>query len=214
MPSTGYTRVRRTQLLLAGATGLVLLLWARPGWLVGPAALALGLAAGYPLGRWAWGRARPRVDRRNVLILYLGDAPFYLLLVAVFLAKSFPLGAGRMAWLALKHPDAFVAIVLAVAAAWFGYDLAYLLGVTRHERDHGPIRIRAFSSRSVTGQQGMIGLRGRVTRACEPRGKVSVHGEIWDAASIDGEPIPAGAEVVVRDIDEMELIVEPQTPIT
>jgi membrane-bound serine protease (ClpP class) len=55
----------------------------------------------------------------------------------------------------------------------------------------------------------MIGDVGTAQTALSPRGKVSIHGELWDAvASAD---VAAGQAVVVRHLDGLELQVEPTT---
>ena len=204
----GYSRLRLTQFLIA-LTVAVLAVWlGNLSWPTKLGFLAVGLLLGYPLGRRRWLRARSRVDRRNVLILYFSESVFYLILIVLYAFKSFPLMAGWVAFKGSAYSDAFMSIIVLVASVWLGFDVAFLRGVRDHERDRGPIRLKFFHSRSVTGQQGMIGMVGRVTQPCSPEGKVEIRGEIWNAVSIDGSEIPAGGKAVVRDIEEMDLIVE------
>ena len=69
------------------------------------------------------------------------------------------------------------------------------------------IALRARRNKIVTGEQGLIGEVGMAQTALIPQGKVFVHGEIWDA--IASQEIPAGQTVVVREVDGLQLRVEP-----
>jgi membrane-bound serine protease (ClpP class) len=53
----------------------------------------------------------------------------------------------------------------------------------------------------------MIGQTGRALTAIEPghQGRVTVHGEIWQARA--AEPIPPGTPIRVADMDGLTLIV-------
>lgn len=66
--------------------------------------------------------------------------------------------------------------------------------------------LRAQMRKPSTGQEGMIGLRGEVTTAINPRGKVFVHGEYWNAESKDD--LDVGETVEVVDVNEMILEVK------
>ena len=75
------------------------------------------------------------------------------------------------------------------------------------------IAVRARRNKVVTGEQGLLGQIGITQTALAPRGKVFVHGELWDAVAPVN--IPAGERIVVRQIDGLLLQVEPisvQTP--
>jgi membrane-bound serine protease (ClpP class) len=75
------------------------------------------------------------------------------------------------------------------------------------------IAVRARRNKVVTGEQGLLGQIGITQTALAPRGKVFVHGELWDAVSPVN--ISAGERIVVRQIDGLVLQVEPisvQTP--
>jgi membrane-bound serine protease (ClpP class) len=67
--------------------------------------------------------------------------------------------------------------------------------------------IRARQLKVATGTAGMVGELGRAETALAPQGKVYVHGELWDATSV--EPVPAGAAIRVKALDGMMLKVEP-----
>jgi membrane-bound serine protease (ClpP class) len=69
------------------------------------------------------------------------------------------------------------------------------------------IAVRASRNKKVSGAQGLIGEIGVAETSLTPRGKIFVHGEIWDAVS--AADVPAGASVTVRDVDGLLLQVEP-----
>ncbi|HEX4485285.1 MAG TPA: nodulation protein NfeD [Terriglobales bacterium] len=68
------------------------------------------------------------------------------------------------------------------------------------------IALRARANKVTTGTQGMIGEIGMAQTNLDPRGKVFVHGEIWDALATT--PVAAGQRVVVRKVHGMEVEVE------
>jgi membrane-bound ClpP family serine protease len=53
----------------------------------------------------------------------------------------------------------------------------------------------------------MIGEIGRVESVLAPRGKITVHGELWEAVS--REPVSPGDLVRVRSVEGLTLQVEP-----
>jgi membrane-bound serine protease (ClpP class) len=69
------------------------------------------------------------------------------------------------------------------------------------------IALKARANKVVTGAQGLVGEIGIAQTALSPRGKIFVHGEIWDAMSASG--VPAGQSVVVLGVDGLQLRVEP-----
>ncbi len=70
------------------------------------------------------------------------------------------------------------------------------------------LAIRAQVERVGTGAEGLTGETGTVTEELSPRGKVFVHGEIWNASSARG-PIAPGRRVRVTQVDNLWLTVEP-----
>lgn len=73
------------------------------------------------------------------------------------------------------------------------------------------IALKARANKVVTGAQGLIGEIGVAQTPLLPEGKVFVHGELWDAVS--SANIPAGENVVILGINELQLRVEPaKTP--
>ena len=71
------------------------------------------------------------------------------------------------------------------------------------------IALRARRNKIVTGEQGLIGETGVVQTPLGPKGKVFIHGELWDAVA--SSPLPAGQMIVVRKIDGLTLQVDPIT---
>ena len=69
------------------------------------------------------------------------------------------------------------------------------------------IAVRARRNKIVTGKQGLIGEIGIAQTTLAPAGKVFVHGELWDAVST--VTIPAGEQIVVRQLDGLTLQVDP-----
>ncbi len=70
------------------------------------------------------------------------------------------------------------------------------------------IALKARANKVVTGAQGLVGEIGMAQTALSPRGKVFVHGEIWDADVVDAA-CWLGRAVVVRGVEGLELRVEP-----
>jgi len=69
------------------------------------------------------------------------------------------------------------------------------------------IALKARRNKVVTGEQGLVGQTGVAQTVLSPRGKVFVHGSLWDAVA--SSPVPVGQLVVVRGIDGLILQVEP-----
>jgi membrane-bound serine protease (ClpP class) len=69
------------------------------------------------------------------------------------------------------------------------------------------IALKARRNKMVSGAQGLVGETGIAQTVLSPRGKVFVHGELWDA--ISSSDLSAGQSVVVRRIDGLLLQVDP-----
>lgn len=69
------------------------------------------------------------------------------------------------------------------------------------------LALRARRTPVRTGQEGLMHERGVARSALAPRGKVFVHGELWDAVA--GEPIGVGERVEVVGIQGLTLSVRP-----
>jgi membrane-bound serine protease (ClpP class) len=68
--------------------------------------------------------------------------------------------------------------------------------------------VRAHRSQVTTGAEGLINKRGVARTEIAQRGKVFVHGEIWDAVA--ESPIPAGSSIEVVAVEGMVLRVRPE----
>jgi membrane-bound serine protease (ClpP class) len=64
--------------------------------------------------------------------------------------------------------------------------------------------VRAQLIKPVTGIEGMIGIIGQSLEALDPLGTVQVHGEIWQAESIDGK-IDKGEKVKVIEVKNLKV---------
>jgi membrane-bound serine protease (ClpP class) len=69
------------------------------------------------------------------------------------------------------------------------------------------IALKARRNKMVSGAEGLIGETGIAQTSLSPRGKIFVHGELWDA--ISSSDISAGQSVVVRRVDGLQLQVDP-----
>ncbi len=65
------------------------------------------------------------------------------------------------------------------------------------------LAFKAYMRKPVAGSRGMIGEKGSAMSRIAPRGRVFVHGEIWDALS--EEPIEEGERVEVTGIQGLTL---------
>jgi len=69
------------------------------------------------------------------------------------------------------------------------------------------IALKARRNKRVSGAEGLIGETGIAQTSLSPRGKIFVHGELWDAVS--SSDVSAGQTVVVRRVDGLLLQVDP-----
>lgn len=67
--------------------------------------------------------------------------------------------------------------------------------------------VRAHTHRPYTGAEGLVGEVGVVKQMDGTRGKVLVHGELWQAVFL--EPVTDGARVQVKSVDSLVLSVRP-----
>ena len=67
--------------------------------------------------------------------------------------------------------------------------------------------LRALRRSPQTGSEGMVGAIGVVKTALRPRGKLSIHGELWDAVS--DQPAEEGASAKVLRVEGLTLYVTP-----
>jgi len=69
------------------------------------------------------------------------------------------------------------------------------------------IALKARANKVATGAQGLVGEVGVAQTALSPKGKVFIHGEIWDAVARVN--VAAGERVVVRRVEDLQLEVDP-----
>ena len=69
------------------------------------------------------------------------------------------------------------------------------------------IALKARRNKKVSGSEGLVGETGVTQTALCPRGKIFVHGELWDA--VTNSDLAAGEPVIVRRVDGLVLHVEP-----
>lgn len=70
------------------------------------------------------------------------------------------------------------------------------------------LAVKAHRRKTIVGEKGLIGSTGLAKTNISPKGKVFVHGEIWDAQS--GEAIKKGEQVVIERVEGLKLIVKKQ----
>ena len=70
------------------------------------------------------------------------------------------------------------------------------------------LAVRSQLRKPSTGPEGMVGEIGEAVTDIDPRGKVHVVGELWDARC--DRPVRKGERVVVKSLDGMMLVVEPK----
>jgi len=67
--------------------------------------------------------------------------------------------------------------------------------------------VRVHRTKVRSGREGLVGERGRAAAEIAPRGKVFVHGELWDAVA--ESPVAARQEVEVTEVAGLTLRVVP-----
>ena len=68
------------------------------------------------------------------------------------------------------------------------------------------IVFQSMKKKPTTGKEGMIGEQGVVISTIKHEGKVSVHGEIWQAES--HEILHKGEKVVIQKVEGLKLLVK------
>ena len=69
------------------------------------------------------------------------------------------------------------------------------------------LALKARRNKVVTGVEGLMGETGLAQTPLSPRGKIFVHGELWDAVS--SSDVEVGQSVIVRRVDGLILQVDP-----
>jgi membrane protein implicated in regulation of membrane protease activity len=166
----------------------------------------IGGGLGYWFGHLDWNRAKSRVDKRHVVILYATDGAFYFLVLLLYFIQFAPWSV--FTFVVKDHPDVFHFIIGLVSSSWVAYNFAFWRGVRAFESSQGRLITKQFWSRSLVGQEGMISRQGVVIESCNPTGNVKIGPEIWIAESVDKMNIEVSSRVIVRDIEGLKLVVE------
>ncbi|MBI2840270.1 MAG: nodulation protein NfeD [Acidobacteria bacterium] len=77
------------------------------------------------------------------------------------------------------------------------------------------LAVKAMGSKTVTGEKGLVGEIGTVFQDLhrdgqDPEGKVQVHGEFWNAVSVEGD-LPRNERVEVVEVTGLRLMVKKKT---
>jgi membrane-bound serine protease (ClpP class) len=75
------------------------------------------------------------------------------------------------------------------------------------------IGLRAQRAKPVSGENAMIGQTALTLTPLDPRGQVTLMGEIWSAASLS-EKINSNEKVIVKEVKELTLYVQPAEKIS
>ncbi|MBN1550242.1 nodulation protein NfeD [bacterium] len=68
--------------------------------------------------------------------------------------------------------------------------------------------VRSHRTKANTGDAGMVGLTGKVTKALNPEGQVFIHGEIWNARFTRDQLVPENTKVKVISVEGLTLTVD------
>jgi membrane protein implicated in regulation of membrane protease activity len=73
-----------------------------------------------------------------------------------------------------------------------------------------PLLWRSYSTSPAGLKNTLAGQEGHVRDRLDPRGRILVHGVLWQAEVVEGRaPAEAGSVVVVREMRGLTLVVEP-----
>jgi membrane protein implicated in regulation of membrane protease activity len=201
-----YQTLRMIQLIISSCVLLFILFFLRTAWITRLSSLLIGGGLGYWLGLLDWNKRKSHIDKRNIVILYATDGAFYILLLLLYFIQFLPWSV--FTFIVKDHPYIFHFIIGFVCSLWVTYNFAFWRGVRALESIRGRLITKQFWSRSRVGPEGMISRQGIVIDSCDPMGKVQIGPEIWIAESVDKMKIEASNRVIVRDIEELKLIVE------
>lgn len=113
-------------------------------------------------------------------------------------AGVFCLALGGLMLFKTPDPALRVSVQLIVTLAVLSLAVAGFLAALSLRMRRAPVR---------TGQEGLLHEQGVARSALAPRGKVFVHGELWDAVA--GEPVGQGERVEVVGVEGLTLSVRP-----
>jgi len=188
-------------LLLIGGAGALYVEFTHPG------VVAPGVVGAISLLLAAIGFSIVPVNLTGVALMGLG----MILLVSELFVPSFgALGVGGFLCLLagsmlLFHTGEAPGLMVnrgVVTATAVGF-ASLLLGI-------GTLVAKSQRRPVAAGREAMIGAVGTVRRRLEPRGKITVMGELWDAELRGGGPLEEGSEVEVVSIEGLRLVVAPR----
>lgn len=171
------------------------------------AVVAFGVIAGSWCGHLLWKRLVGRVASDNTVITYFTEGWAYAFIVLLFLLSLAPRLLFQLNGLGIQHPASAYAVLLFGMALAVGYNVQLFRAIRHYELTAGPLKPKKYYAGSVTGAEALIGARGRVIDECNPRGRVLIGPERWNARSLGGG-IAAGEQVVVRYLEGLALVVE------
>ncbi|QBQ53483.1 NfeD family protein [Nitrosococcus wardiae] len=176
-------------------------------------ALVLGILGGTIHGGFYWRRLFHRITRQDrrfgrnrIFVHYL--SLFELLLAAATWSLYLLIALALLA-LAGFLLDLFSGHWWSIFMGSFGTTAALVLGgnIIRYERHNGTLYYQ-YDSRSWLGGEGLLYQRGKAVQPLTPKGKIMINGELWNAVSLNGENIEAGAYVEVISREGLTLYVD------
>jgi membrane-bound serine protease (ClpP class) len=104
-------------------------------------------------------------------------------------------------------------LILAILAAFFllpsPWGIAVVIAAACFEFLELAIWRRTLGWHKKTGAEALVGMSAEVVEPCDPRGRVRVRGELWNADAVS--PVGVGDSVVVQAVDGLRLEVAPGT---
>lgn len=168
--------------------------------LANPGAVFPGVIGGICLFLALYALGMLPVNIAGVLLIVLA---FIMFVIEVFVASHGALAIGGIASLTvgsfilysgrspLYRVDPWlIGVVVTIVAGFFVFVVAAV--------------VRAHQRRSVTGEEGMVGMTAVARTALNPDGIVFVQGERWNA-TVEGEPVEPGQEVVITKVEGLKL---------
>ncbi len=176
-------------------------------------ALLVGAACGTAYGAFGVWRLFQRVARRDrrfarnrIFVQFLSVMEIVLLAAAsshyVLIALGIVLLVFALVGILSAHW--WTVLVGSLGVAWACTTLAAII---RWERRHGALYYQ-YDSRAWSGAEGMLYQTGKVVEPLTPSGRVLIDGELWNAVSLSGEHIEAGAIVEVLSLEGLTLHVD------
>jgi len=171
------------------------------------------VGTGTLLGLWYFFRLLYRMERKDrrleknkIFVDYLSFVDFLLNLVLFNQYFFIPLGVVLI--LAISFDALTLHFSTLFLAICFGsWAVVALLCVVVFEMLYGPMYLQ-YQNKGWSGSKGMIYKQGTVKKSLNPKGKVEIGGELWNAISVTGETIDEGKDIEVISIDRLTLSVD------